>query len=302
MRWWRIRKRDSDLDREIQSDLELEEEEQRERGVSPEEARYAAKRAFGNAALIKDQTREAWGWMPAEHLWQDIRHALRRLGRTPGFAITVLLTLAVGIGANAAVFSVINRVLLHPLPYPESDRVVALWLNAPGAGGLASFSSGLQLSPSMYFTFLQQNQTFQDLGIWTPGMANVTGIARPERVRTASVSGGVLETFDVPAVVGRWFSAADQDPRGSKTVMLNYGYWQRRFGGDPSVIGRIVQVDSQPRAIVGVMPRNFRIADRDFDLLLPLALDPAHQKLAPFGYDGIGRLKPGISLPQADEI
>ena len=300
MRWWRIRKRDSDLDREIQSDLELEEEEQRERGVSPEEARYAAKRAFGNAALIKDQTREAWGWMPAEHLWQDIRHALRRLGRTPGFAITVLLTLAVGIGANAAVFSVINRVLLHPLPYPESDRVVALWLNAPGAGGLASFSSGLQLSPSMYFTFLQQNQTFQDLGIWTPGMANVTGIARPERVRTASVSGGVLETFDVPAVVGRWFSAADQDPRGSKTVMLNYGYWQRRFGGDPSVIGRIVQVDSQPRAIVGVMPRNFRIADRDFDLLLPLALDPAHQKLAPFGYDGIGRLKPGISLPQAD--
>ena len=300
MRWWRMRKRDSDLDREIQSDLELEEEEQRERGVSPEEARYAAKRAFGNAALIKDQTREAWGWMPAEHLWQDIRHALRRLGRTPGFAITVLLTLAVGIGANAAVFSVINRVLLHPLPYPESDRVVALWLNAPGAGGLASFSSGLQLSPSMYFTFLQQNQTFQDLGIWTPGMANVTGIARPERVRTASVSGGVLETFDVPAVVGRWFSAADQDPRGSKTVMLSYGYWQRRFGGDPSVIGRIVQVDSQPRAIVGVMPRNFRIADRDFDLLLPLALDPVHQKLAPFGYEGIGRLKPGISLPQAD--
>ncbi len=300
MRWWRIRKRDSDLDREIQSDLELEEEEQRERGISPEEARYAAKRAFGNAALIKDQTREAWGWMPAEHLWQDIRHAVRRLGRTPGFAITVLLTLAVGIGANAAVFSVINRVLLHPLPYPESDRVVALWLNAPGAGGLASFSSGLQLSPSMYFTFLQQNQTFQDLGIWTPGMANVTGIARPERVRTASVSGGVLETFDVPAVVGRWFSAADQDPRGSKTVMLNYGYWQRRFGGDPSVIGRIVQVDSQPRAIVGVMPRNFRIADRDFDLLLPLALDPAHQKLAPFGYDGIGRLKPGISIPEAD--
>lgn len=300
MRWWRIRKRDSDLDREIQSDLELEEEEQRERGVSPEEARYAAKRAFGNAALIKDQTREAWGWMPAEHLWQDIRHAVRRLGRTPGFAITVLLTLAVGIGANAAVFSVINRVLLHPLPYPESDRVVALWVNAPGAGGLASFLSGLQLSPSMYFTFLQQNQTFQDLGIWTPGMANVTGIARPERVRTASVSGGVLETFEVPAIAGRWFTAADQDPRGSKTVMLNYGYWQRRFGGDPSVIGRIVQVDSQPRAIVGVMPRNFRIADRDFDLLLPLALDPAHQKLAPFGYDGIGRLKPGISLPQAD--
>ncbi len=300
MHWWQIRKRDADLERELSSDLELEEEEQRERGLSSGEARYAAKRAFGNTALIKDQTHEAWGWAMAERLWQDLRYVLRRLRRTPGFAATVLLTLAIGIGANAAVFSVINRVLLRPLPYPESDRLVALWLNAPGAGGLASFSSGLQLSPSMYFTFLRHNQTFQSLGIWTPGTANVTGIARPEQVRTALVSGGVLETFDVPAVDGRWFSAAEQDPRGSKSVMLSYGYWQRRFGGDPSVLGRVLQVDAQPRAIVGVMPRNFRVADRDFDLLLPLALDPVNQKLAPFGYESIGRLKPGVSIPQAD--
>ncbi len=300
MRWWQIKKRDADLERELQSDLELEEGEQRERGLSEEDARYAALRAFGNIALIKDQTHEAWGWAMVERLWQDLRYALRRLERTPGFAITVLLTLAIGIGANAAVFSVINRVLLRPLAYPESDRLVALWLNAPGAGELASFSSGLQLSPSMYFTFLRHNRTFQSLGIWTPGMANVTGVARPEQVRTALVSGGVLETFDVPAVAGRWFSAADQDPRGSKTIMLSYGYWQRRFGGDPSVIGQLLEVDSQPRTIVGVMPRNFRIADRDFDLLLPLALDPVHQKLAPFGYDGIGRLKPGVSIAQAD--
>ena len=231
---------------------------------------------------------------------QDIRHALRLLRKSPAFTTIAVLTLAIGIGANTAVFSVINRVLLRPLPYPEADRLVALWLNAPGAGGLASFSSGLQLSPSMYFTFLKHNRTFQSLGIWTSGMANVTGVARPEQVRTALVSGGVLETLDVPVLGGRWFSSADQDPRGSRTVMLSYGYWQRRFGGDPSVIGRILQVDSQPHTIIGIMPRNFRIADYQFDLLLPLALDPVHQKLAPFGYDGIGHLKPGVSIEQAD--
>ncbi|HUK46030.1 MAG TPA: ABC transporter permease [Terriglobales bacterium] len=231
---------------------------------------------------------------------QDLRHTLRLLRKSPAFTIIAVLTLAIGIGTNTAVFSVINGVLLRPLPYPQADRLVALWLNAPGAGGLASFSSGLQLSPSMYFTFLAHNRTFQSLGISTTGMANVTGVARPEQVRTALLSGGVLETLDVPAMVGRWFSAVDQDPRGSKTVMLSYGYWQSHFGGDSSVIGRVLQVDSQPHTIVGIMPRNFRIADHDFDLLIPLALDPVNQKLAPFGYDGIGRLKPGVSINQAD--
>jgi putative ABC transport system permease protein len=233
-------------------------------------------------------------------LGQDLRHALRLLRKSPAFTTIAVLTLALGIGANTAVFSVINGVLLRPLPYPEADRLVALWLNAPGAGGLASFSGGLQLSPSMYFTFLRYNHTFQSLGIWTSGMANITGVARPEQVRTALVSGGLLETLAVPALGGRWFSSTDQDPRGSKTVMLSYGYWQRRFGGDPSVIGRILQVDSQPRTVIGIMPRNFRIADYEFDLLLPLALDPVHQKLAPFGYNGIGRLKTGVSIGQAD--
>ncbi|HEV2277456.1 MAG TPA: ABC transporter permease, partial [Acidobacteriaceae bacterium] len=175
-----------------------------------------------------------------------------------------------------------------------------LSLNAPGAGGLASFSTGLRLSPSMYFTFARHNQTFQSVGIWINGTANVTGVARPEQVHTVGISDGVLDSLEVPAVAGRWFSTVDQDPRGTKSVMLGYGYWQRRFGGDPSVIGRVLQVDSQPRTIVGVMPRNFRIADQPYDLLLPLALDPVHEKLAGFGYNGVGRLKPGVSIAQAD--
>ncbi|MGC2584163.1 MAG: ABC transporter permease [Acidobacteriaceae bacterium] len=294
------RRRYDDLAVSIEEHIAEKVEELVEEGMPRAQAEQAARRAFGNATLNEQRSREAWQWPRVESLLADLKLVFRRLGKAPGFAVTVLLTLAIGIGANTVVFSVINRVLLRPLPYPDSDQLVALWLNAPGAGGLANFSSGLQLSPSMYFTFLRHNQTLQSIGIWTNGAANITGISRPEEVQTVQVSDGVLETLDVPAVAGRWFSHADQDPRGAKTVMLSYGYWQRRFGRDPSVIGRVLEVDAQPRTIVGVMPRNFRVADHPFDLLLPLALDPVHEILAGFGYNGIGRLKPGVSLSQAD--
>jgi hypothetical protein len=212
----------------------------------------------------------------------------------------VLLTLAIGIGANVAVFTVIDCVLLRPLPYPEAGRLLALNLGAPGAGGLAGFTSGLQLSASMYFTFVRHNHSFASMGIWAPGAAKVTGLAQPEQVHTALVSGGLLETLDVPAALGRWFTAAEQDPRGAQAVMLSYGYWQRAFGGERDVIGRTLEVDNQPREFVGVMPRGFRIADYGFDLMIPLALDPVKEKPASFDYDGIARLKPGVMVAQAD--
>ncbi len=182
------------------------------------------------------------------------------------------------------------------MPYPESDRLVALWLNAPHAAGLSNFVSGLHRSPSMYFTFAEQNRTFESLGVWVPGTSNVTGLTRPEEVRTAVISDGVLQSLDVPAAVGRWLTRVDQDPHGAKSVMLSYGYWQRRFGGDPGVIGRSIQVDSQSREIVGVMPRRFRLVDKDFDLLVPVAFDREHLKLAGFGFNGVARLKPRITL------
>ena len=267
--------------------------------LSRAEARQAALRAFGNPSLVETRSREVLQWPAIEAVLADLKLALRRLRKSPGFAAAGLLTLALGIGANTAVFNVIDSVLLKPLPYPASNRLVALWLDAPG-GGLANFSSGLQLSPSMFFTFAEHNRTFQSMGIWTRGLANLTGVAVPEEVKTAAVSDGVLETLDVPPLLGRWFTASDQDPHGAKTVMLSYGYWQRRFGGDRRVIGRSIQVDSLTREIVGVMPRGFRLVNYDFDLMLPLAFDRSHLKLAPFGYDGIGRLMPGATLPEAD--
>ena len=297
-----FRRRDlyNDLTEEMHEHLEEKTEQFIREGMSREEAEFAARRAFGNPTLLEQHSREVWQWQAIESILADLKLTLRRLRKSSGFTITVLLTLAIGIGANTAVFSVLNCVLLRPLPYPDSGRLVALRLDAPGAGGLASFINGLQLSPSMYFTFSEHNRTFRSMGIWTSGLANVTGVARPEEVRTELVSDGILETLNVPPAVGRWFSQADQDPRGAKSVMLSYGYWQRRFGGDRGVIGRTIEVDAQPREVVGVMPRGFRMVDQDFDLLLPLALDPVHQTLAPFGYNGLARLKPGATLAQAD--
>ena len=268
--------------------------------VSRAEARQAALRAFGNPTLVQTRSREVWQWSRLESLLADLKLALRRMRKSPGFGITVLLTLAIGIGANTAVFTVLDSILLKPLPYPQPEQLVAVWLHAPGAAGLANFAEGLRLSPSMYLTFAEHNRTFQSIGVWVSGTANVTGIAQPEEVHTTYISDGVLQTLNIPPTAGRWILTADQAPRSHEVAMLSYGYWQRRFGGDPSVIGRNIQVDSQTREIVGVMPRGFEVVNQDFDLLIPLGFDPRHQILAGFGFNGIARLKPGVTIGEAD--
>jgi predicted permease len=293
-------RRYEDLSVSIQEHIDERAEELIDEGMTRKQAEQTARREFGNVTLLRERSREEWQWSSLESILADIKFTFRRLRKSPGFAVTVLLTLGIGIGANTTVFSVVNGVLLKPLPYPDSDRLVALWLNAPGAAGLSNFASGLRLSASMYFTFAEQNRTFQSLGVWAPGTANVTGLAQPEEVHTEFVSDGVLQTLDVPPAAGRWLTRADQDPHGAKAVMLSYGYWQRRFGGDRGVIGHSIQVDAQPREIVGVMPQRFRLVDKDFDLLVPLAFDRDHLKLAGFGFNGVARLKPGITLAQAD--
>ena len=190
----------------------------------------------------------------------DIRYGLRQLRRNPGFTAITILTLALGIGANTAVFSVVNNVLLKPLPYPKSEELVSLHQAAPGAAGLFSVSDGLRLSPSMYFTYAEQNRSFQSLGVWVADTANVTGRTEAEQVRTVEVTDGVLQTLGVsPATRTLAFLPEDQQPRSAETVMLSYGYWQRHFGGDRSVLGRKIIVDSNLCEIVGVMPRGFQV-------------------------------------------
>jgi hypothetical protein len=185
-----------ELSEEIREHLEEKVEELVAGGMSREEAAYAARREFGNVSLVEENGRDVWRWLSIENFLADVRYGLRMLRRNPVFTAVGLLTIAIGIGANAAVFSVVNSVLLKPLNYPKPQELVALHQIAPGAAGLADFRNGLLLSPSMYFTYAEQNRTFQALGVWIPDTANVTGLAEPEQVRAVSVSDGVLQALD----------------------------------------------------------------------------------------------------------
>jgi predicted permease len=312
MSWIRFLQRatwDRERAAEIESYVAIETDENIARGMTPEEARTAARRKFGNTTFIREEIYYMNTIAFLDTVVRDLRYALRALRQNPTFTAVALLTLAIGIGANTAVFSVVNSVLLEPLPYPKSDELVALRQVAPGAAGLASFRDNLLLSPSMYFTYSEHNRSFQSLGVWTGARAGVTGLAEPEQVRLVVISSGVLETLQVPPALGRWLSPADQVPIArmpigfgglSNTVMLSYGYWQRRFGGNRSAIGRNITVDSRPIQIVGVMPRGFRLVDTEFDLMAPLAFDRGRVILAGFGFNGIARLRPTVSIAKAD--
>ena len=293
-------RRYEDIAVSIQEHIDERIDELVEEGMPRDEAERSARRDFGNVTLLRERSREVWQWQRLQSLLVDLKHVCRRLGRSPGFAITVVLTLAIGIGANTAVFSVLNSVLIRPLSYPEPQQLVAMRLNAPGAPGLTDFRDELRMSASMYLTFAAHNRSFQSMGVWQAGTGSITGFAQPEQVNTAQITDGVLQTLGVPAAAGQWLTAADQDPRGARRVMLSYGYWQRRFGGDPSVVGRVISVDLTPHEIAGVMPRGFKVVNYDFDLLEPMAFDPVKQQLAGFAYHGIGRLRSGVTISQAD--
>ncbi len=312
MSWRRFFRRarwDRERLEEMESYVEIETDENIARGLPDDEARAAARRKLGNSALIREQIYRMNTVSFLNTLGRDARYGARMMRRSPTFTAVALLTLAIGIGANTAVFSVVNSVLLRPLHYPKADELVALRQIAPGAAGLANFSDGLPLSPSMYITYAEHNRAFQSLGVWIPATANVTGLAEPEEVHVIYVSDGVLEALGVPPALGRWLSAADQIPAGRDavgfsgrltTVMLGYGYWLRRFGGDRSVIGRNITVESRLRVIAGVMPRGFRIVNADPDIIVPLAFDRGKLMLAGFGYQGVGRLRPGVTIAQAN--
>ena len=303
MSWRRFFRRagwDRERSAEIESYIQIETDDNIARGMTPAAAAGAARRKFGNPTSVREEIYRMNTVAFLDTLSRDARCALRALRHNPAFAVVAVLTLSIGIGANTAVFSVVNGVLLNPLPYPNSGQLISLHQEAPGAAGLASFSKGLPLSTSMYFTYTEQNRSFQSMGVWITNNSNVTGLAEPEQARVIVVSDGLLETLAVPPVAGRWLSHADQVPHGPERVVLSYAYWQRHFGGAGSAIGRNLTVDSRPREIVGVMPRGFRIADTEFDLLAPFQFDRNRSILAGFGLEGIARLKPGFTLAQAN--
>ena len=189
------------------------------------------------------------------------------------FTLVTVLTIAIGVGANSAIFSVINGVLLKPLPYPEPEALVAVWQTAPGIN-----IKKLELSPADYFIFREQNRSFSSIGIWNNGTVTVTGKDAPEQVRSTFVTEGTLAALGVAPALGRAFTAKDMEPDGPETVVLTHGYWQRKFGGDSSAVGRPLLIDGKPREIIGVMPASFRGLDRHPRSVAAAAVQPCENQ------------------------
>ena len=222
------------------------------------------------------------------------KHVVRRLARSPLFAGITVLTLAIGIGANSAIFSVIDGILLKPLPYPQPESLIALNHTAPGV----NFTDA-GIAPFLYFTYREEGRSFQDVGMWQDDTGSITGLAEPEEVPCEDVTASLLPLLGVQPALGRWFSEKDAAPGAPRTVILMPGYWQARFGGDRAAMGKQLLVDGVPREIIGVMPPNFRFLDRQPSFLLPLRLDRSTTFLGNFSYRGMARLKPGLIIEQA---
>jgi putative ABC transport system permease protein len=216
----------------------------------------------------------------------------------PGFSAAAILSLALGIGANTAIFSVVNAVLIRPLPYPEPESLVGVFNSGVNQG--ETFKD-VGLAPGMYAGLKEHSRTLQEFGVWLPGAATVTGIGDPEEIKTVTMTQGVLPALGVRPSLGREFSLEDDTPGTPQTVILSHSYWMRRFGGDERVLGRTIVIDFVPRQVIGVMPRSFRFLDLSPDVLLPQRFVRANPGFEPFHYSGIARLRPGITIDLANQ-
>jgi predicted permease len=300
MRWWQTKKKDADLERELRSDLELEEEEQKEDGVPPEEARYAALRAFGNPTLLREQTRATWSGHWLESLARDLRLGLRTLRCSLGFTVVCVLVMALGIGANVALFTVVRGVLLKPLPFYDSDRLVMLY-----EAGLAEDDTGGSnlVSGGMFAEWKKQNRSYTSLALAQGIRVGLSASGRqlPEKLKSALVSWDLLRTLGVQPALGRDFVESDDSPAANGTVLLSWGLWKRRFGGNPAILNQTIDIDAVPYTVIGVMPAWFDFPDLSTQLWTPVYHDEPEDSMTSFSkhmFRVVGRLKLGVSASQ----
>ena len=225
----------------------------------------------------------------------QFRQVLRRLSRAPMFTAITLITLAIGVGANTVIFSVVNGVLLKPLPYPHAEQLIGVWYSAPGIN-----ISDLTMAPSFYFIEREQSTTFEDIGVYSSDSFNVTGAGQPEHVLGLDVTDGTFPLLGVRPAAGRLFSRGDDSPAGAPTVLLSYAYWQQKFGGATSAVGTSITLDGKAREIIGVLPKGFHFLDQDdAAIIAPFQWDRSKTKLGNFSYHALARLRPGVTIEQA---
>ena len=287
----RRRRRDEELDEEVRSHLRMAVRERVERGEAPEEAEAAALREFGNVGLVKEVTRQMWGWVWLRQFSQDLRYGLRMMRRSPGFAAVAVLTLALGIGANTAIFSVVNAVLLRPLPYRDPARLVTVL-----------HDGWKPVAPANFLDWREQSSSFESIAAAQLWSLTMTGRHHPEQLEVLQTSAEMFQVLGIDAALGRTFAAGEDQPGREHVVVLSHGFWQRRFGSAADAVGQQVMLDGEPYTVVGVMPSDFQFAPfwaTRAEAWVPLNLgrrvsDRRGQSLRVFA-----RLKPGVTLGQA---
>lgn len=296
--FWRRQKRESELEEELQSHLRMAAQDRTDRGETPEQAIGAARRELGNVGLIKEVTREMWGWVSFERLMQDLRYGLRMLVKSPGFTVIAILTLALGIGANTALFSVVNGVLLNPLPYSHPEQLV--WL----AESKPNFATGSISFPN-FRDWQKNNRTFSTMAASRSYSYNLTGLGEAEQVSSMLITSDFFSVLGVNPAAGRSFVPGEDEIGAAPIAMITSGFWKRKLGSSPDTVGKSLNLDGKNFTIVGIIPANFELAlgsFRNVEIYVPLGqwnnpLLPTRG--AGLGIHGIGRLKPGVTIEQA---
>ena len=287
---------ESGLDEEIRFHIEAQTRKNLQAGMSPEEARRQALIKFGGVERTREGTRDQFRWRVVEDFFRDLRYAGRALRRSPAFTLVATITLAIGIGATTAMFSVVNGVLLRPLPYPEQDRLVDILHQAPGLG-----IGRLAASSAIYFTYADHNRTFDGVAHWDWDKSPVTvsGAGEPEAVQSLEITYEALPLLGADPILGRRFTAEDDRPGSPPTAMISHGYWQRKLGG-ANPVGRTLVVDGVPRQIIGVLPPSFRFFRYPADIFYPLQPVRAEARFPSFDGRAFARLKKGVTLEEAN--
>ncbi len=305
MRWLgRLRGRrsaDCDLAEEIQQHLDEKADDLVRGGVPREEAVWAARRAFGNVTLTRERGRDVWRWRLVDDLASDVRYALRQLQRSPSFALAAVLTLAIGIGANTAIFSLADAALLNPLPFPHPERLVSVNEIVPLIG-----QRPIRLTAPDLVDFEAQSRSFDALGGWKPITAELSGSRESEQVQAVRATASLFDVLQVPPALGRTFTGGE-DRDGVKVCVISDGLWRRWFGADPDVLGRAISLDRVAYRVIGVMPRGFQfpppavLEGTSVDAWVPMSLTPAERRARAdsWDYNGVARLKPGVTIAQA---
>ena len=292
------RNKNRELDEELQSHLRMAEKDRLERGLPTNDASAGARKELGNTDLIKEVTREMWGGASLERLAQDLRYGLRILAKAPGFTAVAVLTLALGIGANTAIFSVVNGVLFNPLPYPHPEQLVTLSESKP------NFATG-SISLPNFLDWQRENHTFSGMAISRGYLLNLTGRGEPEQLRARFITSDLFSVLGVTPLLGRGFAPSEDRIGGSPIALISEGLWRRKFAASSDALGQTVALDGTGYAVVGVIPASFKLTLGSFnsiDVYLPVGqwnnpLLPTRG--AGLGFHGIGRLKPGVTIDQA---